>query len=82
MTKSRKQEHEDQCALLRGLAMENHALFEARAEAICSMGVGCGVYGVCYAEAHGEPDMCPIPGTFSRRKDEDEDEKSRVFPQG
>ncbi len=25
----------------------------------CSMGVGCDEYGVCYAEAHGRPEMCP-----------------------
>lgn len=23
------------------------------------MGVGCDEYGVCYAEAHGEPIRCP-----------------------
>lgn len=27
----------------------------------CTMGVGCEEYGVCYAEAHGEPDRCPVP---------------------
>lgn len=26
----------------------------------CSMGVGCDEVGVCYAEAHGEPDRCPL----------------------
>lgn len=25
----------------------------------CSLGVGCDEYGVCYADAHGEPDRCP-----------------------
>lgn len=25
----------------------------------CSMGVGCDEYGVCYAEAHGQPEKCP-----------------------
>jgi hypothetical protein len=26
---------------------------------VCSMGVGCEAAGVCYADAHGEPDRCP-----------------------
>lgn len=26
----------------------------------CTMGVGCDEYGVCYAEAHGEPERCPL----------------------
>lgn len=25
----------------------------------CSMGVGCDEAGVCYAAAHGRPEMCP-----------------------
>lgn len=25
----------------------------------CAMGVGCDEHGVCYAEAHGEPERCP-----------------------
>lgn len=25
----------------------------------CTMGVGCDEVGVCYAEAHGQPDRCP-----------------------
>jgi len=25
----------------------------------CSMGVGCDQHGVCYAEAHGQPEQCP-----------------------
>lgn len=25
----------------------------------CTMGVGCDESGVCYAEAHGQPEMCP-----------------------
>lgn len=25
----------------------------------CSMGVGCDEYGVCYAAAHGHPELCP-----------------------
>lgn len=45
-------------ALLRGAARENDALDEARAEAACSMGVGCGTAGVCYAARMGRPDMC------------------------
>lgn len=51
----------DQCtygALLRGAALDNDAVFEARAEAVCSMGVGCGTAGVCYAERMGYPEMC------------------------
>ncbi len=27
----------------------------------CNMGVGCDEYGVCYAEAHGQPDRCERP---------------------
>lgn len=27
----------------------------------CTLGVGCDEYGVCYAEAHGEPDRCGRP---------------------
>jgi hypothetical protein len=45
--------------LLRGHARENDALEEARAERSCSMGVGCGTAGVCYAAAHGRPHECP-----------------------
>ncbi|MBB4616950.1 hypothetical protein [Sphingomonas abaci] len=30
---------------------------EARATA-CTLGVGCDQYGVCYAQAHGQPDQC------------------------
>lgn len=26
----------------------------------CSMGVGCDEAGVCYADAHGEPEKCPL----------------------
>lgn len=29
------------------------------AKTSCTMGVGCDEYGVCYAAAHGRPDMCP-----------------------
>jgi hypothetical protein len=25
----------------------------------CDMGVGCDEAGVCYAEAHGQPERCP-----------------------
>lgn len=46
-------------ALLRGAARENDAIDEARAELSCSMGVGCNVAGVCYAKAHGVPELCP-----------------------
>lgn len=37
---------------------EDDAIAEAVAEASCSMGVGCGTAGVCYAEVNGMPDMC------------------------
>lgn len=45
--------------LLRGAARENDALDEARADRHCSMGVGCGTAGACYAKAHGRPEECP-----------------------
>jgi hypothetical protein len=32
---------------------------EARAEAYCSLDIGCGVYGICYAEKNNDPAMCP-----------------------
>lgn len=25
----------------------------------CTMGVGCDQFGVCYADAHGQPEQCP-----------------------
>lgn len=33
----------------------------------CTLGVGCDESGVCYADAHGEPEMCgsPLPVTQS-----------------
>ena len=47
---------------------DNDALDEARAEQRCSMGVGCGTAGVCYARAHGRPEECPVcPDTTIRR---------------
>ena len=49
-------------ALLRGIARENDARDEARAERSCSLGVGCGTAGVCYAKAHGRPEECPCDG--------------------
>lgn len=45
--------------LLRGAARENDALDGVRAEQSCSMGVGCGTAGACYAKAHGRPEECP-----------------------
>jgi hypothetical protein len=45
-------------ALLKGSAQNNDALLEAKAEASCTMGVGCGTSGVCYAAAMGRPDEC------------------------
>lgn len=29
----------------------------------CNMGVGCDEYGVCYADAHGEPERCGRPNS-------------------
>lgn len=43
-----------QNTLLRGRAMDE----EPRVRHTCNMGVGCEEYGVCYAEANGEPDRC------------------------
>ncbi len=46
-------------ALLRGNARESSdSVDEARAESSCSLGVGCGTSGVCYAEHHGMPEQC------------------------
>lgn len=45
-------------SVMRGRARENDAIDEARAERTCSMGVGCGSAGVCYAEKIGRPEMC------------------------
>lgn len=45
-------------ALQRGMARDNDALDEARAEHACSMGVGCGTSGACYAAANGQPELC------------------------
>jgi hypothetical protein len=45
-------------ALRRGAALDNDAMYEARAESVCSMGVGCETAGVCYAGAVGRPEMC------------------------
>lgn len=44
--------------VMRGLARDDDALDEARAERLCSLGVGCGTAGVCYAAAHGQPEQC------------------------
>lgn len=30
----------------------------AAGKTVCDLGVGCEEYGVCYAEAHGEPERC------------------------
>ena len=48
----------DRLGIVRGLARENDALDEARAESKCNYGVGCGTAGVCYAAAHGRPEEC------------------------
>lgn len=59
--------------LLRGAARENDALDEARAERSCSMGVGCGTAGVCYAKAHGRLEECPnSPTTCTARQFSDQ----------
>jgi hypothetical protein len=39
----------------------------------CSMGVGCDEYGVCYASAHGRPEMCPRDRDRSGAADETRD---------
>ena len=33
----------------------------------CTMGVGCDEYGVCYASAHGRPDLCPAKAMEARQ---------------
>lgn len=43
---------------VRGCAREDDATDEARAERLCSLGVGCGMTGVCYAAVHGRPEQC------------------------
>jgi hypothetical protein len=48
----------DRLGIVRGLARENDALDEARAESKCNYGVGCGTTGVCYAAEHGRPEEC------------------------
>lgn len=40
------------------LLSQQDAMYEARAESRCSMGVGCGTSNVCYAIAQGQPDQC------------------------
>jgi len=45
-------------SIMRGRARENDAHDEAKAEACCGMGVGCGMAGACYAEKMGRPEMC------------------------
>lgn len=43
----------------RGNARESSdSVDEARAESSCSLGVGCGTSGACYAEHHGMPEQC------------------------
>ncbi len=38
-------------------------------EIACTMGVGCDEAGVCYAEAHGEPDRCPRTAEARARRE-------------
>jgi len=45
-------------AIRKGIVRENDAHDEAKAESSCNFGVGCGTSGVCYAEAHGQPESC------------------------
>ena len=35
----------------------------------CTLGVGCDEYGICYAEAHGQPEQCGrnVPGDDYRK---------------
>ena len=40
---------------------------EARAESMCSMGVGCGTHGVCFAEKNGKPEMCGKRGDTQKK---------------
>lgn len=35
----------------------------------CSMGVGCDEFGVCYADTHGRPEMCPLRQKTTDRED-------------
>ena len=46
------------CLELRGKAKKDDARIEAKAEAQCNMGVGCGTAGICYAEKMGRPECC------------------------
>lgn len=55
--------------LLRNIAHDNDALQEARAEARCVMGVGCGLYGICFADKHGQPDTCRATPEFRKSLD-------------
>ena len=51
--------YEQYCELKREIAIEKaDALDEYKAERQCNMGVGCGITGVCFAEANGHPEMC------------------------
>lgn len=51
--------------LLRSIAHDNDALQEAR----CAMGVGCGLYGICFADKHGQPDTCRATAEFRKSLD-------------
>lgn len=44
-------------SLLRGKAQNE----EPRVRHLCNMGVGCEEAGICYAEAHGQPEQCGRP---------------------
>lgn len=45
-------------ALLRNRAREDDLLDEVRAERLCTLGVGCGISGKCYAKEMGDISMC------------------------
>ena len=38
-------------------------LLQSASQGRCTMGVGCDETGVCYASAHGHPEMCPATAT-------------------
>ena len=44
--------------VVRGVSLEDDKTNESRVESVCSLGVGCGTYGNCYAEKIGRPEMC------------------------
>lgn len=61
----------DYLAILRGIAKDNDELHEKKADGRCSLGVGCGVYGACYAKENGRPEMCGSSDTVEEVRRED-----------